>query len=148
MKNSHLNKPAILKTKAIYFVNINLNFELDIQLTPASPRGVSRTSATFKMERFVITVNFYSKAFTSIRSGAPLHTFAQVMSIWHEVHKSKTGQHVFPKLCTYVHKPFSTHLGQKNKNNFYSTSRIKQKLKRTPKFLSFRDILMNCPGRR
>ena len=30
-----------------------------------------------------------------------------VVSIWREVHKSETGQHTFPKLCTHVQKPFS-----------------------------------------
>ena len=45
--------------------------------------------------------------------GLFMHTLAGVVSILREVYKSGTGQHVFPKLCKHVHKPFSTHLSQK-----------------------------------
>ena len=42
-------------------------------------------------------------------------TLARVLSNSRKVHKSEHSQHIFPKLCTHVHRPFSTHLSQRNK---------------------------------
>ena len=62
-----------------------------------------------------------------------MHTLAQVVSIWREVHKSETVENIFPKLCTHVYKPFSTHMNQKN-NNSQSSSRIERKVRLAYKF--------------
>ena len=68
----------------------------------------------------------WSFCFNSIGLGLLVHIFARIAWIWREVHKSETSQHIFPKLCTHIHKPFSKHLSKtimiiimviKNKNN-------------------------------
>ena len=53
--------------------------------------------------------------------------------------QSFQATYIFPKLCTHVHKPFSTHLSQKkNKEryNSWSTSRIEHKLRCAYQFFS------------
>ena len=42
-----------------------------------------------------------------------MHTLGHDVSIWREVHKSETGQHISPKIYTHVHKVFSTHSEEK-----------------------------------
>ena len=72
-----------------------------------------------------------------IRPGSLMLSLARVESIWSEVHKSKTSRHIFSKLFTHIHKPFSTHLIENknnNKKNFYSISSIEYKLRRAYNF--------------
>ena len=50
--------------------------------------------------------------FNPIRPELLVHTLSRVVSIWLEIHKWVTGRNISPKLCKYVHKPFSTHLSE------------------------------------
>ena len=74
-----------------------------------------------------------------------MHTLAQVLPIWGGAPKSKTGQHISQKLCTYVPKPFSTFISQKKIKNIPAELNINWDAH--VNFLSVWSVLMHCMGR-
>ena len=65
-----------------------------------------------------------------------MRTLTQAVSIWREVHKSKTGKYIFSKLRTYVQRPFSKSFSQKKKKKNLNWGVHVN-------FLSFRNTLMH-----
>ena len=101
--------------------------------------NINYGSSIHKLRRaynfFVISGHFYALHRLEIGlelvlgPGLLINTLAQVVSIWDEVRKSEIGQHIYKKVCPHFHKPFSTHVSKKkkNQNNSQRTSRIEHK---------------------